>query len=452
MESREASESVCTSGAASCQAVHSVVMATSSDNAFNARGNSVLDSDTGSDSDVKQDFDAFCRFAFPDSTMCSESLSSELYYFESDHVALKGNEDYCRLLRAFVLLESERTAALQDLDQLLEMQQKALRDPLEFASQLQHGRLTTQLPGPRKLVELPTVPWERYTGDVEAVLASLGGAAHSTRQKEKRELLSGIRGTERMSFPTSSTSSTASESKSVPESKHRPATFNQSWSAEEQRHLEQLLQKYPPERFEARRFAKIAAELPGRTTQQVTSRVQKYFIKLAKAGLPVPGRMPNLAVYGGRWFSGRYHGRQQRHHHFYYPTSTFLTSYAPPVYMSDDGDDADDDEYDDDGKYERQSGEVIGQSGSVGDDDDDDIPECLRDTAEYHELKTLTALRQSIQSTHHHSTDGVDRTCPPRDSEKNRTTNTSQSHIDLDYTSQSTGVSSYLDPNYMPAI
>jgi hypothetical protein len=27
---------------------------------------------------------------------------------------------------------------------------------------------------------------------------------------------------------------------------------------------------------------------------KVASRVQKYFIKLAKAGLPIPGRMPNV--------------------------------------------------------------------------------------------------------------------------------------------------------------
>ena len=30
---------------------------------------------------------------------------------------------------------------------------------------------------------------------------------------------------------------------------------------------------------------------------QVASRVQKYFIKLAKAGLPIPGRMPNVGNY-----------------------------------------------------------------------------------------------------------------------------------------------------------
>lgn len=31
---------------------------------------------------------------------------------------------------------------------------------------------------------------------------------------------------------------------------------------------------------------------------QVQSRVQKYFIKLAKAGLPIPGRRPNMNAYG----------------------------------------------------------------------------------------------------------------------------------------------------------
>ena len=30
---------------------------------------------------------------------------------------------------------------------------------------------------------------------------------------------------------------------------------------------------------------------------QVATHVQKYFIKLANAGLPVPGRMPNISKY-----------------------------------------------------------------------------------------------------------------------------------------------------------
>lgn len=69
---------------------------------------------------------------------------------------------------------------------------------------------------------------------------------------------------------------------------------------------------YPPEPIEIRRFKKIAAALGigsaiffmifscnrytcfagNRTTKQVCSRVQKYFLKLYKAGLPIPGRIP----------------------------------------------------------------------------------------------------------------------------------------------------------------
>ena len=49
--------------------------------------------------------------------------------------------------------------------------------------------------------------------------------------------------------------------------------------------------------MERKRYQKIAKAMGTRTTQQVASHVQKYFIKLANAGLPVPGRMPNMARY-----------------------------------------------------------------------------------------------------------------------------------------------------------
>lgn len=64
------------------------------------------------------------------------------------------------------------------------------------------------------------------------------------------------------------------------------------WSTEEQKRLEELLLIYPPEPIELRRFKKIAAALGNRTAKQVSSRVQKYFLKLYKAGLPIPGRIP----------------------------------------------------------------------------------------------------------------------------------------------------------------
>ena len=48
-------------------------------------------------------------------------------------------------------------------------------------------------------------------------------------------------------------------------------TFNQLWTVDEQKRLEELLIKYPPEEVEARRWNKIATALGNRTTAQVRS-------------------------------------------------------------------------------------------------------------------------------------------------------------------------------------
>lgn len=68
-------------------------------------------------------------------------------------------------------------------------------------------------------------------------------------------------------------------------------TFNQLWSREEQERLIELLEVFPDEEVQVSRFRKIAEALGTRTTRQVASRVQKYFIRLAKLGLPIPGKM-----------------------------------------------------------------------------------------------------------------------------------------------------------------
>ncbi|KAF9413545.1 seryl-tRNA synthetase [Podila epigama] len=76
-----------------------------------------------------------------------------------------------------------------------------------------------------------------------------------------------------------------------PKAKPRPLNYNIPWSDEEQRLLEQLLDVYPDEPVAAQRFQKISLAMGTRTPKQVASRVQKYFIKLVKAGLEAPGRM-----------------------------------------------------------------------------------------------------------------------------------------------------------------
>ncbi|KAJ2712805.1 hypothetical protein H4R19_002566 [Coemansia spiralis] len=75
----------------------------------------------------------------------------------------------------------------------------------------------------------------------------------------------------------------------------KPPSYNQAWSDEEQMRLEQLLAEFPEEEVANHRWRKISEALGTRTMRQVASRVQKYFIKLAKAGLPVPGRVPDTS-------------------------------------------------------------------------------------------------------------------------------------------------------------
>lgn len=38
---------------------------------------------------------------------------NDLFYFESDHVAIKGNKDYSELLKTIVVLEAQKTKAIQ---------------------------------------------------------------------------------------------------------------------------------------------------------------------------------------------------------------------------------------------------------------------------------------------------------------------------------------------------
>lgn len=61
------------------------------------------------------------------------------------------------------------------------------------------------------------------------------------------------------------------------------------WTIEEQKRLEELLNRFPPEPIESNRFKKIASVLGTRSEKQVASRVQKFFKKLHEANLPIPG-------------------------------------------------------------------------------------------------------------------------------------------------------------------
>ncbi|KAH0946503.1 hypothetical protein HN011_003237 [Eciton burchellii] len=227
------------------------------------------------------------------------------FYFESDHLALKGNKDYSAFLKTIVILQAQQTQAIEDLDKLMAARAKAMQDPISFVAQLQNGDLP-ELPSPQKIPDIPYVDWSKYNVTVPDVrMRPQTRHGHILPQVQlKKEQESGkilVRG---RAFDDS-----------------KPETFNQLWTMEEQRRLEELLKEYPKEEVEMRRWTKIANALGNRTPKQVSSRVQKYFIKLLKAGLPIPGRGPKLKLDVKKGLSSH---RHQRNNNFLFKRSTFF--------------------------------------------------------------------------------------------------------------------------------
>lgn len=328
-----------------------------------------------------------------------EEEEPDVYYFESDHLALKHNKDYQRLLQTIGVLEAQRTQAILDLETLARHQREALGDPIVFVEHLQK-RVNLGLPCPQRVVQLPDIGWEQYTsglGDFERefcdkkrktrrlkLIFDQGLPARPKSPVEPKK--EGESSTMYSSLPTSDALENSRQSQMIRGRICHPNksdTFNQLWTVEEQKKLEQLLVKFPPEEVESRRWQKIADGLGNRTSKQVASRVQKYFIKLTKAGIPVPGRTPNLCMYTKKASSKRQHHLNK---HLYRP-STFLTSYEPPVYMDEDD--------------ERSAYYSSVQDPSADDSDDEAIPVELRNLPEYKELLELKRLKkQTLQEIH----------------------------------------------------
>ncbi|XP_048352805.1 ZZ-type zinc finger-containing protein 3 isoform X2 [Sphaerodactylus townsendi] len=331
-----------------------------------------------------------------------EEEEPDVYFFESDHVALKHNKDYQRLLQTIAVLEAQRTQAVQDLESLGRHQREALKDPIGFVERLQK-KVDIGLPYPQRVVQLPEISWDQYT-------TSLGNFEREFRNRKRNSRRAKLI-FDKVGLPTrpkspldhrkdgEATSYSVLPFSDCPEAstnnrpqmirgrfydETKPETFNQLWTIEEQKKLELLLLKYPPEEVESRRWQKIADELGNRTAKQVASRVQKYFIKLTKAGIPVPGRTPNLYLYSKKSSSRRQHPLNK---HLFKP-STFMTSHEPPVYMDED---------DDRSSFHSHMGNTAEEDVS----DEESIPVAYRELPEYKELLKLKKLKKKkLQQMH----------------------------------------------------
>lgn len=323
-----------------------------------------------------------------------EDEEPDVYFFESDHVALKHNKDYQRLLQTISVLEAQRSQAVVDTERLSQQQRDALTDPIGFVEKLQK-KVDVGIPRPQRIVQLPEIAWDQYTTTlgnferefrnrkrnsrrVKLIFDKVGLHANSQRAGDKEGESSSYSVLPQSDSQESSASSVQIRGRLCVDSK--PGTFNQLWTVEEQKKLELLLLKFPPEEIESKRWQKIADELGNRTAKQVASRVQKYFIKLTKAGIPVPGRTPNLYMYSKKASSKRQHVLNK---HLFKP-STFMTSHEPPVFMEED---------DDHSSYHSRDLDA------AADDDEDvsdeeTIPTSCRGLAEYKELLELKKLKK----------------------------------------------------------
>nr|XP_029509241.1 ZZ-type zinc finger-containing protein 3-like [Oncorhynchus nerka] len=274
----------------------------------------------------------------------------DVYYFESDHLTLKHNKDYQRLLQTVGVLEAQRTQSIRDLERLARQQREALRDPVSFVEQLQK-QVELDLPRPQRVVQLPDVSWDQYTSGLGDFEREFCDKKRTTRRLKlifdkvrspdgpkspldpKKE--EGEPSTLYSALPSSGDLENSNNSQRIRGRlcyQSKPDSFNQLWTVEEQKQLEHLLLKFSPEEVESKRWQKIADALGNRTAKQVASRVQKYFIKLTKAGISVPGRTPNMCIYSKKVSNKRQHHLNK---HLYRP-STFLTSYEPPVFMEEE--------------------------------------------------------------------------------------------------------------------
>ncbi|XP_057290097.1 ZZ-type zinc finger-containing protein 3-like [Hydractinia symbiolongicarpus] len=302
------------------------------------------------------------------------------FYFESDHLAIKNNKDYHKLLQTLAVLEAQKVQAVKDLEKLNSLKTEALADPLTFVKNLQEKKIG-DLPTKQPVAKLPDINWVHYmaaySGDKFVPQIT---TRKSMKIQEKDDPLAIAYDSVPLdeNFVDDMSSENLQFSKSLNNIDSKSLTFKQKWTVEEQEKLEKLLVLYPPEEVEQRRWEKIARALGNRTPQQVSSRIQKYFLKLAKAKLPIPGRLPSS--------TSLTQNKKIRTNLVNYKNSTFFPSWRPNVFMNEEGND----------DNENGASYISMFNGEVQVSDDEMIADELKDSPEYTELMELKKMKKQL--------------------------------------------------------
>lgn len=74
--------------------------------------------------------------------MASDSESAEesnVFYFESDHLALRGNRDYTNMLRTIAVLEAQKIRVQQQIEELALAKKRYLEEPELFLAKIRNN-------------------------------------------------------------------------------------------------------------------------------------------------------------------------------------------------------------------------------------------------------------------------------------------------------------------------
>ena len=64
---------------------------------------------------------------------------ANLFYFESDHLALRGNRDYTNMLRTIAILEAQKIRVQQQIEELAEAKKRYLEEPELFLKKIRNN-------------------------------------------------------------------------------------------------------------------------------------------------------------------------------------------------------------------------------------------------------------------------------------------------------------------------
>jgi len=323
------------------------------------------------------------------------------FYFETDHEALRGNADYHTLLKTYAVLQAKKIQAVKDVEELLSAKEVALKNTQNFLSKF--SQEFSKLPSKQTIPKLPDIDWDKYKiPSVSHVIQKpetrnkgvpKNKVQHEESDKEKVEGLLDCK------VERNAKGQFLVRGRLFDGSK--PQTFNQPWTPEEQRRLEELLVEYPSEEVEMERWKKIATCLGNRTSIQVQSRVQKYFQKLLRAGLPIPGRYKKnhptssgLARAKRPSIRGKYSNSLIGNRN-----STFFPDMKPQVKMTDE----DEREADESVLSAETSTETSTSTGILPWKDEKPAKYRLIDTAKYYIVEEDVSDDEDIDAKHYNS-------------------------------------------------